>query len=528
MLGAALRWVGRHALLFVIIVLAMLGYAHLRSSENEAKTLAGNVERLASAEADIRAMISGLEGKAVTALSDTKRTSLSAVAARRRALLAERIRLEQDKPGASDLLTKPRATIVATISTDIRLAVIDQELAFLQKLLPNATRIRDLQAAINGDTRNLANLAKLPSHQRYTVENGQLVDLAAFYRQRRQDNRQKLASAIAAQRAMPTPTVDTERLKAMLDPVSAAAAAERTRLANSLPAQAKRQAERLGIEKVLWPAALALLAIIAAPLIIRTLLSWVLAPLAALGRPIRLLAPGTAIPLPAERSRVSIGLTLTPGEELLVKQGYLQTSAPDGVKATQWLLDARFPLSSLAAGLSFLTRIRGGGRTTVSATRDPFAELVMLDLPPGAACVLQPRAIVGLVQAIDAPLRITSHWRLGTLNAWLTWQWRFLAFHGPARLILKGGRGVRIEPAETGRSIGQEQLIGFSAGLQYSSVRTETFLPYLLGREPLLNDRIAAGEGLLIAEEAPLAGRRGGVRSGLEGAMDAALKLFGI
>jgi hypothetical protein len=95
-------------------------------------------------------------------------------------------------------------------------------------------------------------------------------------------------------------------------------------------------------------------------------------------------------------------------------------------------------------------------------------------------------------------------------------------------LILKGGRGVRIEPAETGRSIGQEQLIGFSAGLQYSSVRTETFLPYLLGREPLLNDTIAAGEGLLIAEEAPLAGRHGGVRSGLEGAMDAALKLFGI
>ena len=167
--------------------------------------------------------------------------------------------------------------------------------------------------------------------------------------------------------------------------------------------------------------------------------------------------------------------------------------------------------------------------TTVSAVRDPFAEVTRLEIPVGAACVLQPRAIIGVVQSIAAPLRITSHWRLGKLNAWLTWQLRFLVFHGPADILLAGGRGVRVEPAEAGRSIGQDQLIGFSAGLSYSTGRTETFFPYFFGQVGLLKDRIAAGSGILIAEEAPRAGQaKTGIKRGLEGGLDAFLKVFGI
>jgi hypothetical protein len=219
------------------------------------------------------------------------------------------------------------------------------------------------------------------------------------------------------------------------------------------------------------------------------------------------------------------------GEELLVKQGFLQTTSHDGDKSTRLLLDFSHPLSSLASGLAFLTRIRGGSEdsTTVSATRDPFAEISVLNLPAGAACVLQPRALVGVIQPVDQPMKISSHWRLGTLNAWLTFQLRFLIFHGPAKLILKGGRGVRIEPVVAGRSIGQDQLIGFSTGVAYSTGRTETFLPYFFGQESLLKDRIAEGAGVLIAEEAPMASRRRkGVAHGLEGALDATLKVFGI
>ena len=133
-----------------------------------------------------------------------------------------------------------------------------------------------------------------------------------------------------------------------------------------------------------------------------------------------------------------------------------------------------------------------------------------------------------MVQPQDRPLRIASKWRLFNLNAWLTLQLRFLVFHGPARLMVKGGRGVRVEPVDEGRRFGQDQLVGFSADLAYSVARNETFLPYLLGREPLLRDRVEGGNGILIIEEAPYAGRRKGLRGGLEGAFDAVLKAFGI
>ena len=82
--------------------------------------------------------------------------------------------------------------------------------------------------------------------------------------------------------------------------------------------------------------------------------------------------------------------------------------------------------------------------------------------------MLHPRALVAVAQPEGRPVRITSHWRLFSLNAWLTLQLRYLVFHGPCRLVIKGGRGIRLERAERGRIFGQEQLVGFSADLAYS------------------------------------------------------------
>ena len=76
-------------------------------------------------------------------------------------------------------------------------------------------------------------------------------------------------------------------------------------------------------------------------------------------------------------------------------------------------------------------------------------------------------------------------------------QLRYVVFHGPARLVVKGGRGVRVERAERGRIFGQDQLVGFSTDFAYSVTRTETFWPYFLGREQLLKDRVADGVGVL-------------------------------
>lgn len=274
------------------------------------------------------------------------------------------------------------------------------------------------------------------------------------------------------------------------------------------------------------------LGIVAMPFVIRLIFYHILAPLAERRAAIRIAVPGqqdVKIP-PSELSRVSIPVTLEKGEELLVRQDYLQTSSLTGSKSTRWLLDYTHVLSSIASGLTFLTRIRGAGETTtVSAVRDPFAELTQVKLPEGSACVLQPRALVAVVQPIRRTMRITSHWRLFSLNAWLTMQLRYLVFHGPGRLIVMGGRGIRVEHAERGRIFGQDQLVGFSSDLAYSVTRTETFWPYFFGREQLFKDKVEQGNGILIIEEAPLSGRKGaGVKRGLEGAFDAGLKAFGI
>lgn len=306
---------------------------------------------------------------------------------------------------------------------------------------------------------------------------------------------------------------------------------DETALNGTLRRKAELFAGRVGLADKMKAAAVLLLVIVASPFLIRLFLFFVLAPAAARRADIRLRVPGghgAAIPLPG-RSTTSVGVRLDRHEELLVRQDYLQSTSHAGDKATRWLLDWRHPMSSIATGLTFLTRIEGAGEvTTVSAVRDPFAEVAVLTLPEGASCVLQPRALAAVAKPIARKLRITSHWRLSSLNAWLTLQLRYLVFHGPVRLIVKGGRGVRVERAEAGRVFGQDQLVGFSADLAYSVTRTETFWPYFLGRAPLLKDRVEAGDGVLIVEEAPLAGRRAGARGGFEGAMDAALKVFGL
>lgn len=279
-------------------------------------------------------------------------------------------------------------------------------------------------------------------------------------------------------------------------------------------------------------AGLALAAIVATPFLIRLFFFLILAPIAERRSAIRIAVPGNEqAPIPSSPpSRVSIPVRLNANEELLVRQDYLQTTSLVGRFATKWMIDWRSPLSSFASGLVFLTRIRGDGETTtVSAIRDPFAELTEVTMPVGSACVLHARSLVAVVQPIGRHIRITRHWRLFSLNAWLTLQLRYLVFHGPGRLIVMGGRGIRVEQAQRGRVFGQNQLVGFSADLSYSVTRTKTFWPYFLGRESLFKDKVRDGNGILIIEEAPLSARKGsGVKHGLEGAFDAMLKMVGL
>lgn len=308
------------------------------------------------------------------------------------------------------------------------------------------------------------------------------------------------------------------------------------------------------------PTALWILAgVLLSPLLVKGLAYHVVAPLATRRPPLLLLpdesgalsarcgaptglaaegAAATAALLRPPDDRISapsLSLLLAPGQQLLLRPEYLHGTPLQAHKDTRWLLDWHMPLTSLAAGMVGLIRVRADSeqRVTVSSTTDALAEFSCIEVPAGAALVLQPRCLAGLVQQVsppgDAPVRISRHWRLGSLSAWLTLQLRYLVFHGPVRLVVQGPRGVRMEAVSSGRSVNQAATLGFSACLAYAVARNETFPSYLFGQRALFQDRWTGDRGHCLYAETPAPSARGGLFGrGLEGALDTLLKAFGI
>jgi hypothetical protein len=296
------------------------------------------------------------------------------------------------------------------------------------------------------------------------------------------------------------------------------------------------------VQEVMPTALLILMGVILTPIAIKALFYFVLAPLAARRPPVRLLPDtGGVLTLETGASSVSRAMTVDSLHELLIHPEFLQSASVAGEKTTQWLLSWRFALTSLSAGMVALTRIRCDVPESfvISATHNALAEIGVLNVPAGSAVVMQPHNLVGVMQRRDTPLRITAHWRLTSLHAWLTLQLRYLALHGPARLIVQGCRGVQVEPAHGGRTINQAATIAFSANLPYSTRRCETFVAYLLGRQALLNDCFGSARGagvseardagFFVYEEMPNADRKTGITGrGWAGLTDSALKVLGV
>ena len=317
--------------------------------------------------------------------------------------------------------------------------------------------------------------------------------------------------------------------------------------------QRLREAERLAAQNHLWqvyqavrpvlPAALAVLVgWWLVPLAIRTLFFFVLAPLAARRPPIVIGAKqGSAATSSLSRQRptrdgtmisaISRTMTLAPDHEMLIRPEYCQ-SQPAGVNVTTKLLfHWHHWLTSLAAHLWMLKRLRTTqpAAIVVSSTTDALDEVALLEIASGEALVLQPRGLVGMVYKSGQRPNIRSHWRLGTLHAWLTLQLRYLAFEGPATLIVKGCRGVRLESGSTGRAISQDATLGFSANAMYATVRADPFIPYLRGRQSLFHDKFTGQNACYLYEEVPRNARGAGQRHNpLEMLLDASLKAFGI
>jgi len=283
------------------------------------------------------------------------------------------------------------------------------------------------------------------------------------------------------------------------------------------------------------PALIILIGIIMVPTGIKILLYYIVAPLVERRPGIQLL-PDTSDAIITRNnnkgniSSVSTAIKLEKDEELSIRSEYIQDlPRHNSKKSTQYFINNHLPFSSISTGLFVLSLIttEHSEAITVSATKNPFMEVGIINIPEGSPLVCHPRSLVGVIHKSREQIHITKHWRLFSLQAWLTLQLRFLVIHGPCKLIVNGCRGVRIEVATEARMINQSATLGFSPNLNYKNTRCETFISYWLGKQDLFNDLFHGDHGIYVYEEMPDQNRKG-IGGVLDRIIDTALRIFGL
>jgi hypothetical protein len=274
------------------------------------------------------------------------------------------------------------------------------------------------------------------------------------------------------------------------------------------------------------------------PTLGKLVLYFAVAPLIAGGRAVRL-TPELAVLPEVATSRVSAEIALRPGERLWVKAKFLQASDEGVTRATRFLLDWRIPVTCVVTGLIELIELKakadqGEQRLTLSNQANPQSELAVLTLPAGAAIVLRPSFLAGVIAPDGAKLELRRRWQLLRWQAWVTLQFRFFEFVGPCRLIVAGSRGVRAErltgregnPAPARRA-NQDATVGFTPNLDYRPVRAETFWSYYRGVNPLFDD-LFAGQGIFLCQEISADGDASRARHFWSGLWGGLTKIFGL
>jgi uncharacterized protein (AIM24 family) len=255
-------------------------------------------------------------------------------------------------------------------------------------------------------------------------------------------------------------------------------------------------------------AAMILAAIIIIPFLWKLIAFYVIGPLAHSSKPILLGADKLdAEDITATLSHPAQRISLGEGDVLMTKVDYLQGSMGNFGKKTKWLFDWRFPLSSLAAGLYILTRIRNigeqPGQITLSTQENATEELAVVDVPEGKSLVFRPHYLVAIAHPVDRPPRIRSKWVFWRLHAWVNLRFRYLIMDGPAKLVFSAQRGIQVEsvsPEQPGRRVNSNLTVAFSPHLNHSPKRAETFVAYLRGKNGLFDD-FFQGSGWVIQQQ---------------------------
>ena len=381
------KWVFGKALLYVLLVLALtsgtlalpkvldrIGHGGLARELMSPKALADQFDQdrnaaIVKAE-QLHAQISQASNSEVTGL-------LSAARAEREALN------EQLTAPQGFLASVSPREILSRKNLELQLAVVDGEIILLETAKSRNTQAEVLQALQNAPAQPLEAAARACDQAQRDLKSFQSrleLDQAARNLVFRDEERLQKATndnCRRSQEVLKAHNAAISQIRQATDALATANAAyrdasERTKA----PIRDVTLNLTRTVSSILVTAALILAGILATPLLIRFVLYFILAPLAQRRPPIDL-RPGAEVSQPSliQASATSVPITLEVDEELLVRQGFLQSTSTKGHKRTRALLDWRHPLSSLASGLSFLTRIVGEGETTtISAVRDPLAK----------------------------------------------------------------------------------------------------------------------------------------------------------
>jgi hypothetical protein len=238
-------------------------------------------------------------------------------------------------------------------------------------------------------------------------------------------------------------------------------------------------------------------------------------------------------------SKVAATVSLQPGERLWVKEQFLQASDEGLKRKSRYLLDWTIPFTCFATGLVELIEMSHSGASgeeqlTLSNQRDPHSEIALVTLAEGAALVLRPSFLAGLVTMTGQRPRIRRRWQLFRWQAWVILQFRFFEFSGPCRLVIAGSRGVRVEQlleredrSVSARRTNQDATMGFTPNLDYRPARAETFWSYYRGMNPLFDD-LFSGKGIFLCQQVAMEGDAKKARRFWAGIWGGVMKLFGI
>ncbi len=288
------------------------------------------------------------------------------------------------------------------------------------------------------------------------------------------------------------------------------------------------------LKQLAFQAFLILLALLLIPLLWKVTAFYLFAPIVQSSKPITL---GESL---TETEKISVTtshpaqrMNLNQGEVLLTRVDYLQGSMGDFKKSTKWLMDWRYPFSSLAAGLCVLTKIQNAGEQigdiTISTQEDATEELSVVEIPAGVSLVFRPNFLIAVCHPADNPPRIRSKWVFRKLHSWVNLQFRYLIIDGPTRLVFSAQRGIHVEnvsESALGRRVNTRLIVAFSPQLEYSPRRAETFVAYLWGKNALFDDYFQ-GSGTVIQQQVT-GGKRNPIARFWEGIFGAIGKVFGI